>query len=82
MFEDDELLRAATTSFEAAGRAMESCRTLLNLLLDRLDDVENISAPVGLPIDNFCHHPNAVDVTTMGTEFNVWLCPDCGAEFL
>ena len=59
---------------------MESCRTLLNLLLDRLDDIENINAGIGLPA-NVCHHVNAVDVTTMGAEFTVWLCPDCGTEF-
>ena len=74
-------MRAATSSLEAAARAMESCRTLLNLLLDRLDDLDNLDAPVGLPSDTFCHHPGAVDVTTMGAEFAVWLCPDCGAEF-
>jgi len=82
MTPDPDLLRAIASSFDAATRALDSCRILLGRLIeaaapmvdDQLDD----------DVDDrprSCSHPDAVEVSTLGDQGPVFLCPDCGEQF-
>lgn len=80
MTPDPDLLRAVAMSFDAAERALDSCRVLLGRLvesaapmIDDLDDLDDSPRP--------CSHRDAVEVTTLGDQAPVFLCPDCGEQF-
>lgn len=79
MTTDPDLLRAVLASFDATARSLDSCRILLERLLDDvaptvdLDDVDDSPRP--------CSHPDAVEVSTLGDKEPVYLCPSCGDQF-
>lgn len=80
MTPDPDLLRAVAMSFDAATRALDSCRILLGRLIesavpmsDDLDDLDDSPRS--------CSHRDAVEVTTLGDQAPVFLCPDCGEQF-
>ena len=81
MTTDPNLLRAVAAAFDSATRALESCRILLGRLVDSaspipdddLDDLDDGPRP--------CSHSDAVEVSTLGDQDPVYICPDCGEQF-
>lgn len=67
-------------SFDAATRALDSCRILLGRLIDAAAptlDEEFVEDDGPRP----CSHSDAVEVSTLGDQGSVFLCPDCGEQF-
>ncbi|WP_395772550.1 hypothetical protein [Arenimonas sp.] len=80
MTTDPDLLRAVALSFDAATRALDSCRILLGRLIDAGapmtdDELDEDESP------RPCSHSDAVEVSTLGDQGPVFLCPDCGEQF-
>jgi hypothetical protein len=68
----DPLIAAAIAAFESAARSFESARLLLHELVDQVEARDNYFQ------DDTCHHPDAIEVSTLGDGMPVWVCPDCG----
>ena len=83
MTPDPDLLRAVAASFDSAARSLDSCRILLGRLVDlaapmldeEIEEEEIDDSP------RPCSHPDAVEVSTLGDQGPVFLCPDCGEQF-
>jgi hypothetical protein len=68
----DPLIAAAVAAFESAARSFESARLLLHELVDQAEARNNYRD------NDICHHPDAIEVSTLGDGLPVWVCPDCG----
>lgn len=88
---DDDLLRAALVTFAAIENSLETVRLLLVRLVeeDGRQDIASLAESYAVAfaeddedIDPFgCHHPDALEVTTLGDGVAVFVCPDCGEQF-
>lgn len=80
MTPDPDLLRAVAAAFDSASRSLDSCRILLGRLVDAaspiVDDDDDTLDEV-----RPCSHRDAVEVSTLGDQAPVFICPDCGEQF-
>lgn len=77
-----EVLNALILAFDSATRSLEACRLLLSrCVAEYAPETYEPDEEVEQPVDGKCHHENACEVTTLGDQGPLWLCPDCGEQF-
>jgi len=84
---DEDLLRAVLVTFAAIENSLETTRLLLVRLLETDGrDLAELGERYAIAYaeddyDAACHHPDALEVSTLGDGPAVFLCPDCGDQF-
>lgn len=76
---DEDAFDAIVHSFEAAARSFEAARRLLLSLI--AVDPEEFEDPYEKQEPPSCAHRDAVEISTLGDQGRVFICPDCGEQF-
>ena len=87
--DDDDILQAVLVTFAAIENSLETVRLLLARMLGydgrpELGDLaEQYATAYAETAEGLgeCHHPDAIEVSTLGDGPAVFICPDCGDQF-